>query len=1288
MKRWLALVVLVFLGQACFAQSVATLRGHVTDASGGSLAGTQLKLTLVATGAVREATSDANGAYEFNQVQPGRYAFEASAQGFQTRRQENLDLLVSTTSTIDITLSLTSVKQEVLVTTDAGVTVNTTDATVGNAFDEKQVSSLPIEGRNVVELLSLQPGVTFLGKSTGNDDSDSRSGSVNGARSDQSNVTLDGIDVNDQNKGYAFNSVLRMTQDSVEEFRVTTSNPNADGGRGSGAQVTLVTKSGTNAFHGSLYEYNRNAAFTANDYFNKQTELDSGLPNKQPQLIRNVFGGAVGGPIKKDKIFFFVNYEGRRDAEAEVQTRTVPGAAMRDGVVQYLCQYALDSGGNPVPDTASCPGGTVQGSSGSSYAIAPGYKGLGPTEIQNMDPLHVGVNSPMQQVLNSYPEPNVIEGVGDGLNTFGYRFASTLHRSYNTYIARLDWIVAKNHTLFWRGNLIDDKEPGSPQFPGQPASGTGLTNSRGFALGYTAILRSNLVSNFRWGFTRQGGSSAGISDQSSVGLQGLDSPVSFSRTSSFHIPVNNFVEDLTWTRGAHTFSFGTNIRVIHDARISNANSFSGASINTGWLGPSSAVAGTGQPLDPAASGYPNVALGQICGPDSCDPNVGFNYDSAVMDVVGVVTEGDAIYNYDRNGNPLALGTPVQREYHWNEFEWYGQDSWRFKKNLTVTLGLKYSYLQVPAEIHGLQVGPCLLSGSACTSYSLSDYYNASAQQGLTGGSASNVPGVSFGLNGRANGKPDFWNPDKKDFSPRVAIAWSPSFDHGLLSALFGNGGKSSIRAGYGLVYDHFGAAIVNTFDTSGSFGLSSDISNTAGVPTTTTSPRFEGISTIPAGLLPAAPSGGFPATPDPTQFNISWGIDNKVKTPYSHLIDFSVSREITPSTSIEVAYVGRLAHRLLVQQDVAMPLDLRSNGTDYFAAAAALSKLAYAGTPVGDVQNSPYWQNVFGALDGVDIGFGPLSATQNVYEIISGNLGNETYALYQLDRPDSITGAGINTGSHTYPSYRFYHSQYSALYAWRSIGKSYYDALEVILHHRFNRAIQADLNYTYSKSEDWTSQAERLATSGGNNLAQIINSWQPDQLKGVSDFDMTHQVNANYLVTLPFGRGHRFLGNSGRAINALFGGWELTGIVRWTSGLPFLVDNGSRWPTNWDIEGFATQFQSIPKEALKRGSGPQMFADPAAIIASFRQALPGESGTRNPLRGDGYYSWDTGLDKTFNITERAHLQFRWEVFNVTNSVRFDPHSISSSLDFQNSFGQATNTLTDKRVMQLALRFEF
>jgi hypothetical protein len=332
---------------------------------------------------------------------------------------------------------------------------------------------------------------------------------------------------------------------------------------------------------------------------------------------------------------------------------------------------------------------------------------------------------------------------------------------------------------------------------------------------------------------------------------------------------------------------------------------------------------------------------------------------------------------------------------------------------------------------------------------------------------------------------------------------------------------------------------------------------------------------------------------------------------------------------------------------------------------------------------------VFPALDGVDLGygFGPATATQNVYQLFEQNRYNETYALFELDAPDALSGAGVNPNG-TYPSFRFYHDQYSALYAWRSIGASNYHALEVVYRQQFGAGLRADFNYTLSKSMDITSQAERLNTSGSTNYAQIMNTWEPNQLYGVSDYDTRHQINANYIWDLPVGRGRQFLSSAGRVTDLLIGGWQTTGIVRWTSGFPFLVNNGAYYPTNWDIQGFATQIAPIPSRAAKRGHLTQRFADPQAVFNSFDFTLPGGSGTRNPLRGDGYFSWDTGLNKTFPIRDRTRLQLRWEMFNVTNSVRFDSHSISSTLDNGPNFGQANTLLTNKRLAQFAARVEF
>jgi hypothetical protein len=316
-----------------------------------------------------------------------------------------------------------------------------------------------------------------------------------------------------------------------------------------------------------------------------------------------------------------------------------------------------------------------------------------------------------------------------------------------------------------------------------------------------------------------------------------------------------------------------------------------------------------------------------------------------------------------------------------------------------------------------------------------------------------------------------------------------------------------------------------------------------------------------------------------------------------------------------------------------------------------------------------------------------LSATQNVYALFLANLYNETYALYQLDTPGSLPNSSIGAGVN-YPAFRYYHDQYSALYAWRSIGFGSFNALEAVYRQHFGGGLRADVNYTYSKSLDITSQAERLGTSAGINYAQIMNSWQPNQLYGASDYDVRHQINTNFVWDLPMGTGKQFLHSANHLMNEVVGGWQTTGIVRWTTGFPFEMNNGGYYPTNWDIQGYGQLVTKIPGRANSRGSLTQRFADPAAVFGSFDHALPGESGTRNPMRGDGYFDWDQGINKTFDLGEHAKLALRWDMFNITNSVRFDPQSISSTLDNPQAFGQATALLTNYRLAQFAARIEF
>jgi len=277
-KRYF-LVAFLTLSLAALAASAQTgttsLHGAVTDISGSAVSGAKVTLINPEQAVTREATTGAEGEYDFVAVPPGTYTLTIEANGFRKFERTRLQLLVNTPATSNVKLEIGTALQSVEVVAQAA-TLNTADASIGNAFGENQVKSLPLEGRNVPDLLSLQAGVAYTGnRSDINRNTDTRSGAVNGARSDQSNITLDGVDVNDQVKGYAFSSILPVTVDSVQEFRVITTNSNADQGRSSGAQVSLVTKSGTNNFHGSAYEYHRNTYTSANDYFVKLAQVQN-----------------------------------------------------------------------------------------------------------------------------------------------------------------------------------------------------------------------------------------------------------------------------------------------------------------------------------------------------------------------------------------------------------------------------------------------------------------------------------------------------------------------------------------------------------------------------------------------------------------------------------------------------------------------------------------------------------------------------------------------------------------------------------------------------------------------------------------------------------------------------------------------------------------------------------------------------------------------------------------------------------------------------------------------------
>jgi hypothetical protein len=274
----------------------------------------------------------------------------------------------------------------------------------------------------------------------------------------------------------------------------------------------------------------------------------------------------------------------------------------------------------------------------------------------------------------------------------------------------------------------------------------------------------------------------------------------------------------------------------------------------------------------------------------------------------------------------------------------------------------------------------------------------------------------------------------------------------------------------------------------------------------------------------------------------------------------------------------------------------------------------------------------------------------------------------------------------------FFNRQFHSLYAWRSIGNANYHALQASLRKRMSQGVQFDFNYTYSKSIDISSDAERIDAYSGLG-GQIINSWDPNALRAVSDFDTTHQFNANWVFELPFGRGKALASSAHGIVQAIVGGWQLSGLARWTSGFPVSVFNGATWPTNWQLGGAVVQTGPIHAKTTIRADGsvnlfPADLPETSDGLGPFRHLIPGESGQRNIVRGPGYAGLDAGLSKRWQIHEGTSVLFRWEVFNVPNLKRFDVATITSGIDQGPAFGTYSGLLTNPRVMQFALRFEF
>jgi len=1301
----LLLISVLFAMPGALAQNVGSLQGTVVDPAGEIVSGVQVKLIDLGNNSERTAATDSNGAFGFVQLNPGVYRLEASKDGFRTHVEERVSVLVATPTHVDIKLELGSVTEQVTVEAVATPALNTQDATVGNSIGEREVSSLPFSARNVVNLLTLQPGVVFTGQSDTDKLSqgsiatlDPREGAVDGVRGNQTNVTVDGIDSNDWQNQAAFTSALPVTLDSVQEFRVTTTNANATSGVVGGPQVELVTKSGTDQFHGNVRWYYRTSGTSANDFFNNQV----GIPRGKDQ--RNIPGGSLGGPIWKDRIFFFVDNEERREVVTEALSipRQVPSDALKHGVLVYDCT------GDP-----SCPGAptTVVGKDGTAVTVPANAFGLSPAQFQAADPAGIGINPAMLTYLSQFPEGNNPAAAFDGgLGNFAFNALSfntpeaTLN---NIYTARLDFLLTKNghHTIFWRGQLEGLKTDVLPaQFPGGPSASQLLNNSRGFAVNYQAQLSPAIVNTVRYGLTRIGVAQSGTVG-ASFNVRSFSNVQNFgARPLARAVPVHEINDDLSWTRGRHTFQFGGSMYFVRNTNTNDTNSFPAFDVNNGFcinLCTDFNLAGVPAPADPTS------------------------FVRAFTALTGSITEVNATVFATPQGSFLPPGTPEVRHFAENLFEGYFQDSWKIKRNVNITLGLHYTYETPPWETKGFEVKPTT---------DILQWFQQREVNMNNGIPSDASPLLSWGLAGKANHGANSWfDPNYKNFAPRVAVAYSPNFEGGLLNSLFGKD-KSVIRVGAGVFYDRIGQALALDSDQNGSPGTATALTDGSQQFSLATAPRFSGSCTLAGGCtgLPAVgqpffdipTAASFPFTPAADTSNLGFAVDPHLKTPYSIHLTASFQRQLSKGVVLDVAYVGTLGRRLLGKADFAQYLDIKDpkSGQDLFSAYRQIAVLANA-TPNGpagiDPRNIAALQAIpdiaffndllpnmpaFAAAAKNNPAYASLTPTQAfyAYTVRSSGVGSGaaswSCALFGLDTSSGPGGLPSPWNSTIDPQgdgFVLFQPQFSQLGAWTNWANSNYHSLQVTVKKTAGFGTFA-FNYVFSKSIDNDSSAENgdlIPGQNGTVQGLIQNPFDLRLNRAASDFDLTHNFNGFAVIDLPFGHGHKWLSSSNGIVNAVVGDWQVTDTARWRSGFPISPSNGFNFPTNFFLTTDGTLTSSIHTSVTRNANiaGPNLFSNPDTAINDFGFTLPGLPGSRNSLRGPGYAEMDMGVTKSFRLTERAKLQFRATVFNVFNSVNFNDASISLDPTSPATFGIITSSALTKgynRDMEFAVRLEF
>jgi Carboxypeptidase regulatory-like domain len=1316
---FLAIAFLVLSPNNVFAQTGGTgiVVGTVTDPSGAAVPAATVTLTDTATNAVRKATTNDAGRYNFPNVPPGNYNLTISKAGFSVGKIFNQNVAVSESRTLDVKLEIGAATETVEVTA-TNTELQTMNATIGNTVNSSTLQSLPSLGRDVSSFVTMQPGV-------------SPDGSVGGTVVDQANFMLDGGNnsndmdgsggvynpsFGDDPSGGLFSNVnnpisgaiagiagnqpsgvMPMPIDSVEEFKVTTSNQTADFNASSGMQVSIVTKRGTNAWHGTAYEYYLDNTMSGNTWQNNQ----SGTP--VPDWHRNWFGVAGGGPlIPKDilggKTYIFANYQGTRFPLSETFDRVVPSADMRNGI--------LHDPNNPA----------------TTY------------NLNTLDPRGIGINSYVQQMWTQHmplPTPGAGcgpytgDGICDGVNTLDFRANLAIPQNDNFGVVRIDhdfgakWHLMSSYRYYHLQRATDDQVDIGGFFSGD-AVGTpkAFTNRPQvpwyLVVGLTTNISSNVTNDFRYSYLRNYWAWASSGDPAQFSNLGaaLEPFGETAREALTPYNVNtqqtrtrfwdgkdNFIrDDVSWLKGTHFFQFGGQYQ--HNWNY-HERTDNGGGINY----------------------YPVYQLGMQSGPGNVDltaispafSNATLAREaSAVLGIVSLTQQA-----YTRSGTNLQLNGPLVPAFDKTTIPYYNLyfgDSWRIKPTLTLNYGLGWTLEMPPVEAQGKQI---VLVDANDKPIDTENYLNARKAAALAGQVYN--PEIGFALIDNVAGHPKYpFNPFYGGFSPRVAVAWNPVFDSGLLGDVFGKN-KTVVRGGYGRIYGRVnGVNLVltpllspgliqpvicpNVLNYTTTPGDGKPSCNPTVTPNGNTAFRIgtDGTTAPLPAATPTLPQPYFPGIGGNTVGSTASPLDPNFKPNSVDSFDLVVQHQFTSKISLEVGYIGRLIHNELQNINInSVPYMTTKGGQQFQSAYAAVEKAMGCATSASACVNAtpattlaaltpqPFFE---AALAGTGYNCSPNCTTHVVMNEFANFQTQSVWSLWSdLDNGGAAPGFNfpfsmMNTAG----------QMSSNVTMSTSLGHGNYNAGFITFKMNEWHGVTLQNNFTYSKALG--TGAVIQATS----QETAVDPFDLNRQYGPQAFDRKF-VDALFLVYQP-----PYYRNQQGLLGHILGGWTFAPIFTAGSGAPDFCNTntgvfseGYSGSQDWGSGDAANVFTNAncvlmtpnaPSASVHNVNGvANMFANPAAVFSTVRPLILGldsNTGGFGPFRGLAYWNMNLGIKKNVRVTERFYVEASVNFINVLNHNQLLDPTLNIAGQNPQTFGQLSTEGTYPRTMEFGIRVNF